>query len=82
MPIVRLAACDGMAAVVIVAHAGGVSAQTQLSRPRRTPAAQPPEQDPAATQKPEEPAEVRGDGRRQRVADRGEADQRAGDDDA
>jgi outer membrane receptor protein involved in Fe transport len=53
-PIVRLAPAMAMAAFVIVVHAGGVSAQTQAQT--AAPAAQPPEKDPAATQKPEEPA--------------------------
>ncbi len=55
-PIVRLAPAMALAAFVIVVHAGGVSAQTQAQTAAPTPAAQPPEKDPAATQKPEEPA--------------------------
>ena len=55
-PIVRLAPAMAMAAFVIVVHAGAVSAQTQAQTAAPTPAAQPPEKEPAATQKPEEPA--------------------------
>ena len=55
-PIVRLAPAMAMAAFAIVVHAGSVSAQTQAQTAAPTPAAQPPEKDPAATQKPEEPA--------------------------
>ena len=84
------------AAVVVTLTSGGsLSARLQLrSRPPARPdapqppaAPQPSRQAAAAGPKPEIPPrrsrtsrQVRGDGRRLRVADRGEADQRAGDD--
>ena len=55
-PMVRRVPAMAMAAFVIVDYASAVSAQTQAQTAAPAPAAQPPEKDPAATQKPEEPA--------------------------